>query len=72
VQSDASRSGAPDGAAIQAKLDELIRTSEAQNKFIGIERLTAEEIAEDRDHFQTIAEKAVERARLSKEKQPNN
>src|ERR1700745_2602239 len=35
-----------DGAAIQAKLDELIRTSEAQNKFIGIEQLTGEEIAE--------------------------
>ncbi|MDB5597257.1 MAG: iron permease [Hyphomicrobiales bacterium] len=33
-----------DGAAIQAKLDELIRTSAAQNAFIGIERLTDEEL----------------------------
>ena len=33
-----------DGAAIQAKLDELIRTSAAQNAFIGIERLTEEEL----------------------------
>jgi low affinity Fe/Cu permease len=33
-----------DGTAIQAKLDELIRTSAAQNRFIGIEQLTAEEI----------------------------
>jgi low affinity Fe/Cu permease len=28
-----------DGAAIQAKLDELIRVSEAQNRYIGIERV---------------------------------
>lgn len=37
-----------DGAAIQAKLDELIRTSAAQNRFIGIERLTDEELDEIR------------------------
>ncbi|MDB5595892.1 MAG: iron permease [Hyphomicrobiales bacterium] len=37
-----------DGAAIQAKLDELIRTSAAQNAFIGIERLTDEELDEIR------------------------
>jgi low affinity Fe/Cu permease len=35
-----------DGAAIQAKLDELIRSSAAQNRFIGIEHLTSEEIDE--------------------------
>ena len=29
-----------DGAAIQAKLDELIRISEAENRYIGIEKLT--------------------------------
>jgi low affinity Fe/Cu permease len=51
-----------DGAAIQAKLDELIRTSGAQNKFIGIEQLTAEEIAEYREHCQALARKAIERA----------
>jgi low affinity Fe/Cu permease len=33
-----------DGAAIQAKLDELIRTSAAQNVYIGIEHLTEEEL----------------------------
>ena len=51
-----------DGTAIQAKLDELIRTSAAQNRFIGIEQLTAEEIAEYRGHCQALAKKALERA----------
>jgi low affinity Fe/Cu permease len=37
-----------DGVAIQAKLDELIRVSAAQNAFIGIERLTQEELDEIR------------------------
>ena len=37
-----------DGAAIQAKLDELIRVSAARNSLIGIETLTQEEIAEIR------------------------
>src|SRR3712207_2049007 len=37
-----------DGAAIQAKLDELIRASAAQNVYIGIERLTQEELDEIR------------------------
>ena len=50
-----------DGTAIQAKLDEL-RTSAAQNRFIGIEQLTAEEIAEYRGHCQALAKKALERA----------
>jgi low affinity Fe/Cu permease len=38
-----------DGAAIQAKLDELIRASGAQNAFIGIEHLTQKEVDEFRD-----------------------
>jgi low affinity Fe/Cu permease len=38
-----------DGAAIQAKLDELIRASGAQNSFIGIEHLTQQEVDEFRD-----------------------
>jgi low affinity Fe/Cu permease len=50
-----------DGTAIQAKLDELIRTSAAQNRFIGIEQLTAEEITEYREHCQALASKALER-----------
>jgi low affinity Fe/Cu permease len=33
-----------DSAALQAKLDELIRVSEARNAFVGIEQLTPEEI----------------------------
>src|SRR3954469_20556121 len=33
-----------DGAAIQAKLDELIRASDSQNSFIGIEHLNEEEV----------------------------
>ena len=33
-----------DGLALQTKLDELILTSEAENEFIGIERLTDREL----------------------------
>ena len=35
-----------DGAAIQAKLDELIRVSTAHNRYQGIEALTEEELTE--------------------------
>ena len=35
-----------DGAAIQAKLDELIRVSAAHNRYQGIEALTEEELTE--------------------------
>src|SRR3954462_5204852 len=38
-----------DGAAIQVKLDELIRVSTAHNSFVGIEHLTDEELDEIRD-----------------------
>ncbi len=37
-----------DGVAIQTKLDELIRVSAAQNRFVGIEKLTDEELEEIR------------------------
>lgn len=33
-----------DGSAIQAKLDEIIRSSHARNQFIGIEHLTVAEL----------------------------
>lgn len=33
-----------DGVAIQTKLDELIRTSDAEDEFMGIERLTEAEL----------------------------
>jgi low affinity Fe/Cu permease len=45
-----------DGAAIQAKLDELIRVSSGQNAFVGIEHLTEEEVEEIR---QKIEERAA-------------
>ena len=50
-----------DGAAIQAKLDELIRSSQAQNQFIGIENLTDEEIKEYRHSCSALAKKVTER-----------
>ena len=44
-----------DGAAIQAKLDELIRASAAQNRYIGIETLSEEELEELRERCTTRA-----------------
>ncbi len=38
-----------DGAAVQAKLDELIRVSNGSNQFIGIEHLTEEEVNQFRE-----------------------
>lgn len=46
-----------DGAAMQAKLDELIRVSTGHNHFIGIEHLTESEVEEIR----LTCEKAVKR-----------
>ncbi|MRI56785.1 low affinity iron permease family protein [Methylobacterium sp. DB1607] len=45
-----------DGAAIQAKLDELIRASAAQNRYIDIENLTEEELDELRRRCETRAQ----------------
>jgi len=47
-----------DGAAIQAKLDELIRSSAAGNTFIGIEHLTEEELDEIRANCEQRARMA--------------
>jgi len=44
-----------DGAAIQAKLDELIRVTEAKNAFIGIEHLTEQEV----EQYRVLCEKAA-------------
>ncbi len=44
-----------DGKALQAKLDELILTSQAANKFVGIEKLDEGEL---REMSKTLAEKA--------------
>lgn len=56
-----------DGAAIQAKLDELILTGSAPNRYIGIEELTEEELEElrmkCRERAKEVSEKA-ERAEL--------
>ena len=51
-----------DGAALQAKLDELIRSSHAHNRFIGIEHLTDEEIEVHRLSCAALAKKATDRA----------
>jgi low affinity Fe/Cu permease len=48
-----------DGAAIQAKLDELIRVSSARNTLIGIETLTQDEIDEIRATCATKTRHAV-------------
>ncbi|GLS41415.1 membrane protein [Mesorhizobium tianshanense] len=63
-----------DGAAIQTKLDELIRAGKAHNTFIGIEHLTESEVEEIRAkceeaakrHDRKIAETAVKKATAQK------
>ena len=45
-----------DGAALQTKLDELIRVGEAENRFIGIEHLSESEV----EQFRKLCEKAAE------------
>lgn len=55
-----------DAAAIQAKLDELIRaTAEARNAFIGIEHLTDSRLAEIRTALEREAEANVDLAESS-------
>src|SRR3712207_1676711 len=54
-----------DGAAIQAKLDELIRTSAAQNLYIGIEHLTQEELDEIRRKCEARADRKSTRLNSS-------
>ncbi|MGJ7043471.1 low affinity Fe/Cu permease [Shinella sp. BE166] len=45
-----------DGKALQAKLDELILTSQAQNKFVGIEKLDEQQ---PREMSRKLSEKAA-------------
>ena len=47
-----------DGAAIQTKLDELIRASDAQDEFMGIEKLTDREL----DHLHRKCARAAARS----------
>jgi low affinity Fe/Cu permease len=61
-----------DGAAIQAKLDELIRSSAAQNLYIGIEHLTEEELDEIRKRCEErakgpMADRVVEAADVAQD-----
>lgn len=49
-----------DSAAMQAKLDELIRTSKASNRFIGLDRLTDEDI-------ETLRKRCQQQARIPSE-----
>jgi low affinity Fe/Cu permease len=51
-----------DNAAIQVKLDELIRVSEVKNLFVGIEHLTDEEIEELRTRCEARAKTEGDRA----------
>jgi low affinity Fe/Cu permease len=57
-----------DGAAIQAKLDELIRVSAARNTLIGIETLTEDEIEAIRATGTAKTRRAVNGAREANRK----
>ena len=49
-----------DGAAIQAKLDELVRALDtANNRFVGIEKLTEQEVEEMRDDCEADAKRGA-------------
>jgi low affinity Fe/Cu permease len=52
-----------DSAALQAKLDELIRTSKAKNHFIGIEHLTESELEEIRRKCEEAASRSGKNAK---------
>jgi low affinity Fe/Cu permease len=53
-----------DGAAVQTKLDELIRSSDAEDEFMGIEKLTDSEL----DMLHTRCEAAAQRSKKILEK----
>jgi low affinity Fe/Cu permease len=67
-----------DSAALQVKLDELIRVSEAHNSFVGIEHLSDEELEEIRikcerrakagKDGEALVEKTSERAEVAAER----
>ena len=54
-----------DGAAIQTKLDELIRVSAARNVFVGIEHLTEDEVEEMRMKCEARAKSAGGAAKVA-------
>jgi low affinity Fe/Cu permease len=55
-----------DAAAIQVKLDELIRVSRAHNSFVGVEHLTDEELEEIRTTCEARAKAELARRNVSK------
>jgi low affinity Fe/Cu permease len=55
-----------DAAAVQVKLDELIRVSKARNSLVGIEHLTDEELEEIRRECEQRATSAAARRETSK------
>ena len=57
IQSSQNR----DGAALQTKLDELIRSSAAQNDFMGIEHLSEEEVHAFRARCSEMAKQSKSR-----------
>jgi low affinity Fe/Cu permease len=57
-----------DGAAIQAKLDELIRASKAKNEFIGIEHLTDAELENILEECERHRPHMLRRAEVTAEK----
>lgn len=52
-----------DSAAIQVKLDEIIRKSHVRNSFVGIEHLSDDELEELRHKTEAAAQQAHRRAR---------
>jgi low affinity Fe/Cu permease len=57
-----------DNAALQAKLDELIRVSKAKNEFIGIEHLSDEELDEILEECERHRPGALQRAEARAER----
>ena len=68
VQSTQNR----DNAALQAKLDELIRVSEGRNRFIGIEKLTDRELEEILAECEEYAEDIREAVKARKRPEAAN
>jgi low affinity Fe/Cu permease len=65
-----------DSAAIQVKLDELIRTGTVQNSFIGIEHLTADELEDLRarceERGKAVASKRQVERRTGRARRPRH
>jgi low affinity Fe/Cu permease len=55
IQADTNRGF----SALQAKVDELIRSSNARNSLIGLEDLSADEIEQMRAHMQSVRGKQI-------------